>query len=418
MLRAWFGFQSGHAADAIGFADLAVAIWQAMAEPLREAKARSIRARLYLEVGRGEAAAKEAMEALRLAERGIDPAILGWAFNIVGVIYWYCMQLGRAEYYCLRAVALARQSGDQLVLGWWPVNPGGVRHAMSIQPQDGENEAARIIAGTRAFTDTGVALALAESENDLWGQALCLLNIARYRLRIDDVSGSAELLDRFGNLAAISSDRLLTHRLELESSLMLARRLPREARHLAETMLTIAKRIGNHESVVGGYLTLSMVHEPLGAFEQALGCFRQCHVLQAQFAAERIQQSARIGEIFLEFDKLTAQIATACRQQAEIVKSFELLERRTKSLTEDTRRDVLTGIGNRRHLDDSLRTLGLLDSREYVIVMIDLDHFKSINDRFPMSSATRFWSGSHRRLSPAAGPAIWWRATVARSSSW
>ncbi|WP_275434318.1 GGDEF domain-containing protein [Lichenicola cladoniae] len=51
-------------------------------------------------------------------------------------------------------------------------------------------------------------------------------------------------------------------------------------------------------------------------------------------------------------------------------------------MTEDTPRDALIGIGNRRHLDDSLRTLGMLDSREYVIVMIDLDHFKSINDRF------------------------------------
>ncbi|NPD68548.1 hypothetical protein HN018_01930 [Lichenicola cladoniae] len=78
---------------------------------------------------------------------------------------------------------------------------------------------------------------------------------------------------------------------------MLARHLPRQARYLAETMLTIGNRIGNHESVVGGYLTLSMVHEQIGAFEQALGCFRQYHVLQAQFAAE-------------------------------IVKSFELLERR------------------------------------------------------------------------------------------
>ncbi|MGI4744528.1 MAG: diguanylate cyclase [Janthinobacterium lividum] len=382
MRRAWFGFQSGLAAEAIGFADLAVSIWQAMAEPAREAKARSIRAWLYLEVGRGEEAAKEAMEALRLAERGSDSAVLSWALNIVGVIYWYCMQLGRAEEYCIRAVALARETGDQLVLGWWLVNLGGVRHAMSVQPRNEENQAAHLVASRRAITDTEEALALAKGGDDLWGQALCLLNIAQYRLTIGDVSGSAELLDRFTNLAPVSSDRVLTHRLELESSLMLARHQPREALHLTETMLTIAKRIGNHESVVGGYRTLSAVHEQLGSFEQALECFKQYHVMQAQFAAERIQQSARIAEIFLEFDKLTAQIATAGLQQAEIVKSFELLERRTKSLTEDTRRDALTGVGNRRHLDDTLQTIELLDSRDYVIVMIDIDHFKSINDRF------------------------------------
>lgn len=382
MLRAWFGFQSGLAAEAIGFADLAVAIWQIMAEPSREAKARSIRAWLYLEVGRGEDAAKEAMEALRLAERGSDPVILSWALNIVGVIYWYCMQLGRAEEYCIRAVALARETADELVLGWWLVNLGGVRHAMSVQPPNEESQAAQFTASLRAIADTGEALALAEGTNDLWGQALCLLNIAQYKLVIHDVTGSVELLERFKNLGMVSSDRLLTHRFDLESSLMLAKQQPREALHLTETMLTIAKRIGNHESVVRGYQTLSIAHEQLGSFKQALDCFRQYHVMQAQFAAERIQQSARIAEIFLEFDKLTDQIAAAGRQQAEIVKSFELLERRTKSLTEDARRDALTGIGNRRHLDDTLQTIELLDSRDYVIAMIDIDHFKSINDRF------------------------------------
>jgi diguanylate cyclase (GGDEF)-like protein len=56
-------------------------------------------------------------------------------------------------------------------------------------------------------------------------------------------------------------------------------------------------------------------------------------------------------------------------------------ERRGDELRDLTLTDMLTGIANRRHLDETLDTW--LDRRgEVLLLMVDVDHFKAFNDRF------------------------------------
>ncbi|MEG3174605.1 GGDEF domain-containing protein [Sphingomonas sp. RB3P16] len=54
---------------------------------------------------------------------------------------------------------------------------------------------------------------------------------------------------------------------------------------------------------------------------------------------------------------------------------------RMDRLTEAAEKDILTGLRNRRGFLDAISPL-LRDDRNSVIAMIDLDHFKAINDRF------------------------------------
>jgi diguanylate cyclase (GGDEF)-like protein len=56
-----------------------------------------------------------------------------------------------------------------------------------------------------------------------------------------------------------------------------------------------------------------------------------------------------------------------------------------QALREQATRDALTGLFNRRHLDDTLPAMVALARRErqaMTVAIIDLDHFKSVNDRF------------------------------------
>ena len=52
-----------------------------------------------------------------------------------------------------------------------------------------------------------------------------------------------------------------------------------------------------------------------------------------------------------------------------------------KRLHADSTQDPLTGAGNRRLLDDALAA-AQVDSAPVTMLMIDVDHFKSVNDRF------------------------------------
>ncbi|MFL0693500.1 MAG: diguanylate cyclase domain-containing protein [Agrobacterium tumefaciens] len=59
----------------------------------------------------------------------------------------------------------------------------------------------------------------------------------------------------------------------------------------------------------------------------------------------------------------------------------DIAERRGDQLRDLTLTDMLTGIGNRRHLDETLHAW--LESRsDVLLLMVDVDHFKAFNDRF------------------------------------
>jgi len=70
---------------------------------------------------------------------------------------------------------------------------------------------------------------------------------------------------------------------------------------------------------------------------------------------------------------------------ASLVEREAELARLNEQLVEDSRHDPLTGIGNRRALSDDLpmyRTLQREIGEQIAVLLCDVDHFKSYNDRF------------------------------------
>ena len=53
-----------------------------------------------------------------------------------------------------------------------------------------------------------------------------------------------------------------------------------------------------------------------------------------------------------------------------------------QALRAESRTDALTGVGNRRALDEELRQLLRFGSLPLALVLVDIDHFKEVNDRF------------------------------------
>ncbi|KQT08487.1 diguanylate cyclase [Methylobacterium sp. Leaf399] len=93
----------------------------------------------------------------------------------------------------------------------------------------------------------------------------------------------------------------------------------------------------------------------------------------------------------------------ACRaelRQQEIVKRGEELVRLSTT-------DALTGLANRRAIDDILRNLWL-DSKEsnqaFGVILIDVDYFKYYNDRYGHQQGDRCLAGISRAMSSMAEP--------------
>ena len=80
-------------------------------------------------------------------------------------------------------------------------------------------------------------------------------------------------------------------------------------------------------------------------------------------------------------ERAQEQLASMNRQLSQKVEEVESLR---AALQQQATRDFLTGLFNRRYLNDVLPTMWALARREgqpLTVAVIDLDHFKTVNDR-------------------------------------
>ncbi len=144
--------------------------------------------------------------------------------------------------------------------------------------------------------------------------------------------------------------------------------------------------------------TLSQVHEACGDTAAALHSLRAWQRLaeeRARLASRAHAQAAALRtELLLlqhKLDEQDAQRRATQRAHAELEAiNGQLSQKITEvqalqtALQQQATRDVLTGLFNRRHLNDTLPALWALarrDSRPLAVAIIDLDHFKQVNDR-------------------------------------
>lgn len=83
----------------------------------------------------------------------------------------------------------------------------------------------------------------------------------------------------------------------------------------------------------------------------------------------------------LQLRLIAARRATALHRK--LIEQAAQLERLTERLYADGRRDPLTGVGNRRGMEEELQRLAALSRRYeqgFAIALIDIDHFKRYND--------------------------------------
>lgn len=127
---------------------------------------------------------------------------------------------------------------------------------------------------------------------------------------------------------------------------------------------------------------------------QALSQWQALHRRQAQMSSQARYQAAALQTELLRLqhrlDEKDAEKRATERARGALVAINEELSRRVRevqSLQEALRlqatQDTLTGLFNRRHLNDSLPQLHALARREglpLALVIIDLDHFKQVND--------------------------------------
>jgi diguanylate cyclase (GGDEF)-like protein len=159
----------------------------------------------------------------------------------------------------------------------------------------------------------------------------------------------------------------------------------------------------------------SELHEALGDAAAALAALRRWQQLNARRSRQASQARYQAAALQTELIKLHHRIEeTDARRQAteraraEMVlanralsKKIEEVQALQAALREQATQDVLTGLFNRRHLNDTLPQLlavALRERQPLAAVVIDLDHFKAVNDNHGHAAGDTLLAGFGRLL--------------------
>ena len=254
------------------------------------------------------------------------------------------------------------------------------------------------------------ALDLGRQLDSLRAQGYALRGLASVASAQDDSSRALALLDRASQTQQRVADARLQAQIELTRGMAL-HRLNRQKLSLAalSQALTLFRRIGSQGELAATYNELAAVNADLGYWRDAFDYRSLSQTLTTQLLRAQLDQ--RFATLKVEYDTASkekenellliqnaanqnalAQRVQAGKLQTAVIVLTVLLLAVLATLAVHQRRaslrlrslamtDELTGVPNRRAVLALLSQLLRRDTEPTSILIIDLDHFKSINDR-------------------------------------
>lgn len=362
----------------ITFGRTAVAIWSRRGDRALQARAHCSVAWLLAAIGEPDAVS-EARAGLDLAEQAGDPKEAVFALNTNGMVLWMLKQPDRGLPFAREAVALSRRRGRVNINAL--INLAGTEVEIALSERASGKTNSIDAAVDLGRTLTLEALELARVIGDGWQERLAVCNIAEYEIYAGRFAEAEEALQQYAFAAGEPTDRCRTHYLHMLGRTKLGQGRYDDAIRILLSSRDIAESCNDVESAVGIYCDLSRCHAELGQFQQALAAHKSFHEMYVRQASEAAQRRSRTYALQWEADQLR-ELAREARQRAEeLALTNEMLAQETDRLMRASLEDPLTGLQNRRRLD--LAFVELLQSgARFSLAMIDVDHFKQVNDRF------------------------------------
>jgi len=377
----WYCFMQAYYEEGILHVLSARDFYEAIGDRPREAWARGTHAWLLIEIGAPNEALDEAMLALERAEQSGEDRVLCFALNVVGVVYWMLGQLDRALQFAENAVGMARRIGDLVDLGRWLINLADIEAAFWKQQREtlAQIDDARL---DRAIVLAHEALTLTGRTRDSWTGRIVLCSLADFHLLRGDREEAARLLADWDSQQGGMGPRsrlyylLALGRLQCANGERLA-----AVRTLSECAM-LAEESRDLEIGVPCCQLLSDTLAELGDFEPALRWHRDFHARYTRRNTESSLARSRVAAIQYETRQLQARVEAERTRADGLEEMNRALAQEAAVLMSASMEDVLTGLPNRRGLERALLAISMDGSKNYSLAMIDIDHFKQINDRF------------------------------------
>lgn len=357
---------------ALEYFQLSVNLFQQSGDVRQAALARSYFGVVFLSLGEYSRAAEILSQALRDAESVPDPSLAAEILNDLSYNYVLAGEPEIALEHLQRSLEVFRQTGDELRLSW----------ALESMAQ------AHLLAGSQAEALACVqeALELVRRNNIRRDMARFSISAGEIYRAVGDVSAAMEMFQEGLDLARrydLEGDEC--NALYLIAELCQAAGDYSRAQELLLEAAAIAERTGMKPQLRQCCRLLSTVYKNQGDFRSALAYHERFYQIDREiFNAENDTRLRSIQALYqVEAARKEAELyhLRAKALQAEIEE-----RRRTEAILEHAAKtDPLTDLLNRRaffEVAEAAFQHARQAGKRLSIILIDVDHFKQVNDTF------------------------------------
>ena len=376
----WIDLHRGRHQSAAVAADAAIEMACLAGDRVREAIARSFYARVLCEMDEIKNAADQAVLAVELARATDRKLPQSMAFSILSVI---CAPLGlydAATEMSREAVGFAELSGDTEALIHALINDGSIYADNLFRHGSGTAQE------KQAYLELGVAqtrrayqLALADDDGEM--TRLAGFNLAEFLLMAGDVTQAEAILRAAEADLQNASRRCSIHHAHIATLLQMAHG------NIHGAIAALQKSIEDYiaypfmELAVYASEYLSNALAKVGDYKGAYFELKRFHALEQRFSDKQNGSYLQSALIRDQITELRTTISTERERSETLTKVHAALQEEADHLLKVSFEDPLTCIGNRRKMNVVISELRAAND-PYAIAILDLDNFKSINDRF------------------------------------
>ena len=355
---AWCCYKLGLAEQGLECAMGAVSLRERLDNKVELARAIAVKAILFLDLGFSDEAFDLSEQAVDLAGAADDAAVLAFTLNAKGIVLAVCRETDLGMELIERAVSIAADEANIAAEAYYLLNLGFC-HAKIAEEAEKFGEPERAIGEREAAIElTETAIDKAEASGDAWSLRVALGNTAELLGLQGRYDVALRYLDRSARLPGEPGMSLRIHYLYTLGDVLLRAGQIHKARVAVTDALALADENHQIDHQVNAAEKLAAILEAAGDTAAALAAHRRFHALYVLQSGETARRRARIEEIRSETEQLRNRAATLADQALS---------------------DPLTGIANRRSYDQILNRLA---GAPVAIAIVDLDHFKTVNDRF------------------------------------
>jgi diguanylate cyclase (GGDEF)-like protein len=325
-------------------------------------------------------------QALELDERTGNESSRAATLRTIGVVYSRSGDPAAGLDFYRKSLALCTRPGDKIERGKTLNNIG-----INLKNLGQLTEAhAALTEAHGVFVDLGLPLQ----------QSATLNNIGLVQERMGDATSAERTLRAALDLSEATGYRYgVAHASLSLGKLCMMQGRDDEAQAWLAAALSTCERHQLKTTQYECHEALAELHEKTGDTDAALGHFRRFHALEREVQSEAASDKLRALQIQFEVAAAKREAELQRERQEVLTRANAELDALNISLTEanlqktmlldqlerQTYEDALTGVANRRRLDQRLAeefALALRHGRTLAVAMADLDHFKSVNDRF------------------------------------